>query len=282
VSVPSKTVFLTGASAGIGLLAARALTARGHRVWGTARKRENLSQDLPHFHPVVLDLNDRASIPGVFAAAQAEAGGAFDAVINNAGSGTFGPLEGFSEAEFRAQLDLLLLAPLDLVRAALPAMRERNRGLIVNVASLATEFPLPFLAPYSMSKAALSAMTEGLGIELAHTGIRLVDLRPGDFRTKFHDSTRRIELPPDLARAYAPNLEAAWNAIDRNMNAAPDPKLVAEALVSIVEGRTRRPVVAVGDVFQARIAPLLVRLAHRAWVQWGLRVYYGLKSARKP
>ncbi len=277
----SKTVFLTGASAGIGLLTARALAARGHRVWGTARKLENLPKDLPGFHPVVLDLNNRAGIPAAFLAAQEEAGGAFDVLINNAGSGTFGPLEGFTEEEFRSQLETLLFGPLDLVRAALPAMRARNRGLIVNVASLATEFPLPFLAPYSMSKAALSAMTEGLGIELAHTGLRLIDLRPGDFRTKFHDSTKRIELSPALAAAYAPNLEAAWNAIDKNMNAAPDPQQVADALVKIVEGKTKRPVVAVGDIFQARIAPLLVRFAHRAWVQWGLRLYYGLKTGKK-
>ena len=278
---PGRKVFLTGASAGIGLLTARALTARGHHVWGTARKAANLPVNLPNFHPVVLDLNDRAGIPAAFLQAQEEAGGAFDVLVNNAGSGTFGPLEGFTEEEIRAQFDTLLFGPLDLVRAALPAMRARNRGLIVNVASLATEFPLPFLAPYSMSKAALSAMTEGLGIELAHTGIRLVDLRPGDFKTKFHDSTRRITLSPALAAAYAPNLEAAWNAIDKNMNHAPDPQQVADALVNIVEGKTKRPVVAVGDIFQARIAPFLVRLAHRAWVQWGLRVYYGLKMGKK-
>lgn len=65
------------------------------------------------------------------------------------------------------------------------------------------------------------------------------------------------------------------------MNNAPDPQQVADALVSIVEGKTKRPVVAVGDIFQARIAPFLVRLAHRAWVQWGLRLYYGLKTAKK-
>ena len=277
----SKKVFITGASAGIGLLTARALTARGHHVWGTARKLENLPTDLANFHPVALDLTKRDGIAAAFKAAEAEAGGTFDVLINNAGSGTFGPLEGFSEEETRAQFDTLLFGPLDLVRAALPAMRAGNRGTIVNVASLATEFPLPFLAPYSMSKAALSAMTEGLGIELAHTGIRLVDLRPGDFKTKFHDSTRRIDLPPALAAAYAPNLEAAWHAIDKNMTNAPDPRQVADALVDIVEGKTKRPVVAVGDIFQARIAPFLVRLAHRAWVQWGLRIYYGLKTAKK-
>jgi len=62
------------------------------------------------------------------------------------------------------------------------------------------------------------------------------------------------------------------------MNRAPNPQTVADTLVDIVEERIRRPVVAVGGTFQARIAPFLSRLCPRAWVQWGLRVYYGLKT----
>jgi hypothetical protein len=62
------------------------------------------------------------------------------------------------------------------------------------------------------------------------------------------------------------------------MNRAPNPQKVADVLVKIVEGKIRRPVVAVGDVFQARIAPYLSRRAPRAWVHWGLRLYYGLKK----
>jgi NAD(P)-dependent dehydrogenase (short-subunit alcohol dehydrogenase family) len=112
-------------------------------------------------------------------------------------------------------------------------------------------------------------------LELAHTGVRIVDVRPGDFATNFHQSTRRIGN--ELADAYAPNLEQAWKAIDKNMARAQNPARVAELLVSIVEGRLQGPVVAVGDVFQARIAPLLARFAPRAWVVWGLRMYYGLK-----
>jgi short-subunit dehydrogenase len=123
-------------------------------------------------------------------------------------------------------------------------------------------------------------MSEGLNLELAHTGVRLVDVRPSDFATDFHDSTRRLDH--ELAAAYAPNLERAWSAIHRNMSRAPDPQKVADTLVKIVEGRIRRPVVAVGDIFQAGIAPYLSRRAPRAWVQWGIRLYYGLKAKATP
>jgi hypothetical protein len=100
-------------------------------------------------------------------------------------------------------------------------------------------------------------------------------VRPGDFATDFHESTRRIGAA--VAPSYAPNLEQAWSAIDRNMNRAQNPERAAELLVKIAEDEIRGPVVAIGDVFQARIAPFLARCSPRAWVLWGLRGYYGLK-----
>lgn len=270
-----KRVFLTGASAGIGLLTAQLLCKQGHEVWGTGRALAKLPI-IEHFHPVILDLNDERSIQGGFAAAQLEAG-YFDVLINNAGAGVFGPLESFSDQEFIAQFETLLLGPLRLIRLALPEMRTRGTGLIVNVSSLAGEFPLPFMAPYSMFKAAVSAMSEGLGFELLHTGVRVIDVRPGDFATDFHDSTRRIGS--ELASEYQPNLIRAWHAIDQNMKRAKSSRIVADLLVAIVEGRVRGPVQAVGDVFQAGIARVLARSVRRSWVQWGLRKYYGLRRA---
>jgi NAD(P)-dependent dehydrogenase (short-subunit alcohol dehydrogenase family) len=270
-----KRIFLTGTSAGIGLRTAEILCQKGHEVWGTGRTLAKLPV-MERFHPVVLDLNDKDSIEHAFSTALRDAG-SFDVLINNAGAGVFGPLESFSDEEFLGQFETLLLGPLRLIRLALPDMRARNAGLIVNVSSLAGEFPLPFMAPYSMNKAALSALSEGLGLELAHTGVRVVDVRPGDFATNFHESTRRIGS--ELASEYQPNLIEAWHAIDRNMKRAKSSRAVAELLVAIVEGRVLGPVQAVGDIFQAGIARLLARSVRRSWVQWGLRKYYGLRGA---
>jgi len=268
-------ILLTGASSGIGLLTARALCARGHEVWGTSRELSRLPT-IEHFHPIALDLNDTASIESAFGQAQAAAGH-LDVLINNAGAGVFGPLEAFGERELQAQLQMLLLGPLQLIRLVLPQMRLRNAGLIINVSSLAGELPLPFMAPYSLSKSALSAMSEALTLELSNTAIRVVDVRPGDFATQFHVVTRRLDSA--LIERYAPNIERAWRSIDQNMARAMDPQKVADTLERIVSGRIRRPVVAVGDFFQARIAPYLSRRAARAWVHWGLRLYYGLKKS---
>jgi short-subunit dehydrogenase len=134
------------------------------------------------------------------------------------------------------------------------------------------------MVPYSMAKAALSAMSEGLVMELSGSGIDIVDVRPGDFKTQFHESTRRIGAA--LEEAYRPGVDHAWKTIDVNMNRAQNPQQVADALVAIVEGRLRGPVIVRGDLFQARIFRLLVRLVPRKWVQWGQCVYYGLKTRR--
>ena len=269
----SKRILLTGASAGFGLLAARLLCERGHQVWGTSRDVSRLPV-IENFHPVALDLDSLTSIEAGFAQAQREAG-TFDVLINNAGAGVFGPLESFSDQEFAAQLEVLIQGPQRLIRRVLPDMRVRRSGLIINVSSLAGEMPLPFMAPYSISKAALSALSEGLVMELAGSGIRVVDLRPGDFQTSFHEATRRLQSPLD--DAYRPNLERAWHGIDANMRRAQDPRIVAVTIADLVDGRVRGPIIARGDVFQARIAPFLVRLVPRKWVQWAICVYYGMK-----
>jgi NAD(P)-dependent dehydrogenase (short-subunit alcohol dehydrogenase family) len=268
-----KRILLTGASAGFGLLAARVLCQRGHQVWGTSRDPGRLPV-MENFHAIALDLNDPASIEAGFTQAQREAG-FFDVLVNNAGAGVFGPLESFGDEEFAAQLELLVHGPLRLIRRVLPDMRVRRAGLIINVSSLAGEMPLPFMSPYSLSKAALSAMSEGLVLELAGSGIEVVDLRPGDFRTDFHEATRRLVTPLD--GAYSPNIGKAWQAIGANMARAQDPRSVATTIADLVDGKLHGPIIARGDVFQARIAPFLVRLVPRKWVQWAIGTYYGMK-----
>ena len=150
----TKRVFLTGASAGIGLATARALSAAGCEVWGTARDVGRLPVDLPGFHPVALDLNDPGSLETIFHRARTEAGGRFDAVINNAGGGWFGPGAEIPPDELLAQFQALALGPMALIRLALPSLRRSPGGLVVNVTSLAARLPLPFGAAYSAAKAA--------------------------------------------------------------------------------------------------------------------------------
>lgn len=261
------TVLLTGASSGIGLEIARLLTARGCEVWGASRDTAKL-QPLPRFHPVRMDLADDTSIHESFAQAQRESGG-FDVLINNAGAAVFGPTASVPAGLAREQFQLLLHGPLELVHLALPAMRQRGRGVIINITSLAGLFPIPYMAAYSAAKAALSACSRCLRLELAGTPLRVVDVQPGDINTPFHTATNRFAPDEDRARQ-----EAVWQVQRREMAAAPSPERVAQAVWRIISSANSSPVVTVGGFFQTKLGPGVARFLPARWMDWFLRRYY--------
>lgn len=284
---PAARVFLTGASSGIGLATARALTAAGHEVWGTSRRVEHLPTDLPRFHPVALDLNDLAALPGIFCAAQAEAGGTFNVLVNNAGDAWFGPAAELPPEALRRQFETLALAPFTLVQLALPAMRAAGGGLIVNVTSVAGRLHLPYAAAYNGAKAALSALTATLRIEEADlaSGVHFVDLQPGDIRTGFNAAVTRtagFDDHPGLAAAAA---RQTLRASDRDIASAPPPELVANVVRRLAErrgARTLPPLLTVGMFSQARLGPLAVRFLPVRLLHWTLRHHFGLRRPPGP
>jgi len=180
-----RRVFLTGASSGIGLAIAKALSERGDEVWGTSRQPGRIPQ-LPRVHAVRLDLSERNSIDQAFKSALSEAGH-FDVVINNAGSGHFDAAEHLSGEEIDQQFQILVFGHLQLMRLAMAAMRARGKGLIINVTSLASRLPVPFMAAYNAAKAAIAAYTMSIQLELPDSEVRIVDLQPADISTAFND-----------------------------------------------------------------------------------------------
>jgi NAD(P)-dependent dehydrogenase (short-subunit alcohol dehydrogenase family) len=266
-----KKVFLTGASSGIGLAIAQSLTARGDEVWGTSRNLTRLEQ-VPRLHPVRLDLSDERSINEAFQYALSEAGH-FDVVINNAGSGHFGPVEHISDAEIEKQFQVLLFGHLQLMRLALAAMRPRGQGLIINVTSLASRLPVPFMAAYNAAKAAMAAFTMSIQLELPDANIRVVDLQPADISTAFNEViTKNNAADP----RYATRVAKTWSAVDRNMKNAPKPELVAKHVLQLIDATNPSLRVTVGDVFQSKIAPFIFRFLPQRVRLWGLKMYYGI------
>jgi NAD(P)-dependent dehydrogenase (short-subunit alcohol dehydrogenase family) len=262
-----KKIFLTGASSGIGLATAKALLARGDEVWGTSRDVVRLPQ-IARLHPVALDLSDASSIRARFESALAQAG-QFDAVINNAGHGHFGPAESLLPADLANYFQVLLFAQIELMRLALESMRNQERGLIINVSSLASRLPIPFMAAYNAAKAALASYTMTMQLEGQNRNVRLVDLQPGDIRTQFNEA---------IAKSGTTNARVAkaWQTVARNMKAAPPPELVAQRILKIIDQENPPPRVTVGDLFQSAVAPLIFRLLPQRLQLWGLRKYYGI------
>jgi short-subunit dehydrogenase len=267
-----RAVLLTGASAGIGMETARLLAERGCEVWGASRNPARLPH-LPRFHPVQMDLADHGSLTTAFAQAQREAAG-FDVLINNAGSSVFGPAAATDDSLVREQFQILALAPMELIRMALPHMRQRQRATIINVTSLAARFPIPYMSAYNAAKAALSNYTRCLRHELAGTSIRVVDLQPGDINTGFHSATKVVTGP--VGSQEQNRLNTAWEIQHRDMSNGPAPGRVAQAVWKIIAAANPPPVVVVGDFFQARVAPLAARLLPSRLLDWSLRRHYRL------
>ncbi len=262
---------MTGASSGIGLATAQSLLARGDEVWGTSRNLIRL-EHLQGLHPVRLDLADPRSIDEAFKIALTEAG-YFNVVINNAGDGHFGPAEHLAVDEIEKQFQTLLFGHIQLMRVALEAMRSRGSGLIINVTSLASRLPVPFMAAYNAAKSAMASFTMSIQLELPDANIRIVDLQPADICTAFNDA---IPKHTDHDPRYQSRVAKTWIAVDRNMKNAPKPTLVAEHVLRLIDSSNPPPRITVGDFFQTRIAPFIFRFLPQRVRLWGLKMYYGI------
>jgi NAD(P)-dependent dehydrogenase (short-subunit alcohol dehydrogenase family) len=267
-----KRVFITGASSGIGLATAKLLTERGDEVWGTSRDPARIPQR-PRLHPVRLDLNDQLSLGESFRLALGEAGH-FDVVINNAGSGHFGPGEHLSADAIQAQFQTVVFSHIELCRLALASMRAHGSGRIINVTSLASRLPVPFMAAYNAAKAAMASFVMSLQLELAHTDLRVIDLQPADIFTGFNDAVARTDGGDPR---YTELVEHAWRILDQNLREAPRPELVARRLAALIDQKNPPPRVTVGGTFQATIAPFIFRFLPQRVRIWGLKKYYRLR-----
>jgi short-subunit dehydrogenase len=266
-----KRVFITGASSGIGLAMAKLLVAEGHEVWGTSRNLERIPK-MPQWHAVRLDLADPLSAEVAFNAALSDAG-YFDVLVNNAGAGHFDPAELVPIETIASQFQILVFGQIQLMQLALRHMHARGEGLIINVTSLASRLPVPFMAAYNAAKAAMASFTMSIQLELGNSRVHVVDLQPADIRTEFNQGVNRS------ARAdqrYDAKVARTWEVVERVMKNAPGPDLVARHVLKLVNADLPPPRITVGDMFQSKIAPLIFRFLPQRVRLWGLKRYYSL------
>src|SRR5881398_2093254 len=195
---------------------ANLLVAEGHEIWGTSRNLERIPK-MPRWHPVRLDLADPLSIEAAFNAALTEAG-YFDVVINNAGAGHFDPAELVPMETITSQFQILVFGQIQLMQLALRHMQTRGEGLIINVTSLASRLPVPFMAAYNAAKAALASFTMSIQLELPDSRVRIVDLQPADISTEFNKS---VVINTNADQRYDARVVKTWETVERNMKEAP-------------------------------------------------------------
>ncbi len=234
---PQAVWLITGCSRGLGLALAREALAAGYRVVATARDASRLDA-LVREHgdtalALELDVCDAAQAEAAVAAASARFG-AVDVLVNNAGYGYLGAIEEGEEAAVRALFETNVYGTWNLIRAALPGMRERGRGHVVNVSSVGGLTTFPGVGFYHMTKFAVEGLSETLAKELAPLGIGVTVVAPGAFRTEFrgesmHRSARRIA-------SYAATAGAARDGVlAGHGKQRGDPARAARALIAALE-----------------------------------------------
>jgi serine 3-dehydrogenase len=179
----TKTIFITGATAGIGEAAARKFAAGGWQVIGTGRRRDRLDALAAElgdaFRPLVLDMMDTDSFDG------AVGGKAIDLLLNNAGLAP--PMSNLQDAEqgpLDTVIDTNITGLVALTRALLPTLVER-KGAVINLSSVAATYPYRGGAVYAGSKAFVRQFSLGLRCDLAGTGVRVTSIEPGMVETEF-------------------------------------------------------------------------------------------------
>jgi len=180
-----KTIFITGASSGLGKATAKLFQSKGWHVIATMRTPAN-EKELTQLNNVTilpLDVNDKNQIDQCVARATALSD--IDVVFNNAGHGLFGPLETCSDEQIAGLLNTNLLGVIRVTRSFIPYFRQKGSGLFINTSSMGGVTAFPFSSIYHATKWGLEGFAESMYFELSKFNIRMKNILPGGIRTDY-------------------------------------------------------------------------------------------------
>lgn len=180
-----KTIFITGASSGLGKAAARLFQSKGWNVIATMRSPEKETElnQLQNVTLLPLDVTSNNQVKEVIN--QVISRGQIDVVLNNAGYGLIGPLEALSDEQITRQIQTNLFGVINVTRALVPHLRQKRSGVIINITSSFGLLSFPTCSVYSATKFAVDGFSEGLAHELAQFGVRVKVVAPGGMQTDF-------------------------------------------------------------------------------------------------
>jgi len=232
-----RSVVVTGANSGIGLVTVLELAAAGYDVVGTVRSPDKAevvdraaSERGVTVRTTLLDVDDADSCAAGVEAIEAMAEDGLWALVNNAGYAQSGAVEDVDDAMVRRQLETNVVAPMRLARLVLPGMRQRGDGRILNVSSIAGRMSTPLMGWYCASKHALEAVTDALRMEVEPDGVRVVLVEPGMFGTDIWSAAKEGGFPPPSSARYAAAYARAEAVSARAADRLPDPVWVARTV----------------------------------------------------
>lgn len=237
-----KVTLITGATSGIGKATAFLLAGRGYEVYAGARNPADGEALVAEANgrgislkAVQLDVTDDGSVRAAVSRVARESGG-LDNLVNNAGYGFLGTVEEATDAEIQRQFDVNVFGVGRMCRAALPLMRARRSGVIVNITAWLARMGFPLLTYYNASKYAVEGITDSLRYEAGPFGIRVHSVMPGLFRTRFV-SGGLVANPATVSPSspYAALAAKLIPVVAKKINEGPDPAAVAEAVLRVIE-----------------------------------------------
>lgn len=258
------TIFITGASSGIGKATAKLFQSRGWNVVATMRtpSEETELTQLERVAVLRLDVTDVESI-----AAAVEAGierfARIDVLLNNAGYGAYGPLEAFPLERVRAQFDTNVVGLMATSQAVLPHLRANKAGTVINVSSVGGQVAFPFGSLYHGAKFAVEGFSEALSHEVTTFGGRVKIVEPGFIKTDF--GGRSFDFRNDQAmEEYQVAMGGFGKAMGAMGGGASEPNLVAEVIwTAATDGSSKLRYIVGADAEEA-----LIRLKHQDDATW--------------
>ncbi|HEY9048261.1 MAG TPA: SDR family oxidoreductase [Ohtaekwangia sp.] len=233
----NKVWFITGASKGLGLSLVKKLLTAGYSVAATSRNIQELTRAVntssAAFLPLAMDLHSETSVEQAISETIKKFGN-IDIVVNNAGYGLAGALEELTDAEARANFDVNVFGALNVIRKALPHLREQQSGHIYNIASIGGfTGAFPGFGIYCATKFALHGLSESLSEEVKPFNIKVTIVSPGYFRTNFLEASS-LNVPKHPIQAYKSVREMQTLHQDvYNGNQAGDPDKASDVMIQL-------------------------------------------------
>lgn len=263
----AKTALITGASSGIGRATAELMAQRGWQVAATSRDpaEPQTWASAQNITVLQLDVTDEKSIAAAVSST-VERFGRIDVLVNNAGYGLFGPLEGATAEEVEQQFRTNVFGVIALIRHVMPVMRSHRSGTIINVSSVGGRIASPFASLYHASKFAIEGLSESFRYEASLHGIQVKLVEPAHFKTGFISRSLRVTAH----NAYDAQFQNYMEWVYEEDRKAPGPEPVAEAILRAAEDSSPKLRYPVKGAFILALSSLLPDAVWRSMLGAGM------------
>ena len=262
-------IVITGASKGLGYALAKKLTAFGYVVYSFSRT----DPGDPEIEHIYCDVSDKKSIEDAFDQFF-EKETIIDVLVNNAGYGISGASECLSEEAIKEIFDVNFHGAVQCSQYAIPKMREQGKGKIIFISSAAAVFTIPFQSFYTATKAAMSAFSEGLGMELKPFNIQVGNVILSDTKTEFMKNRRKDNSGSEF---YGKRIENSVSVMEKDEHKGYSAEKAAGKIAKYIGKKKMKGCVAVGREFKVPLSVLLFlnRILPRKWILKILYSVYG-------